>query len=146
MELQQLVSNGNKWYKAAFCSLVLFFQGCGGSSGNGNVDRDQPIIIPSSPNQSQQTELTFKDGTVASGLSRTWAIQAALATDSEYMASGLAAVDYELDGDIDVYVSGGNSQPNKLFDCLFDKQTNCLLVKQTVCSFDQPSMGPWLIY
>ena len=116
MELQQLVSNGNKWYKAAFCSLVLFFQGCGGSSGNGNVDRDQPIIIPSSPNQSQQTELTFKDGTVASGLSRTWAIQAALATDSEYMASGLAAVDYDLDGDIDVYVSGGNSQPNKLFE------------------------------
>ena len=37
-------------------------------------------------------------------------------SDPEFMASGLAAVDYDLDGDIDVYVAGGDLAPNRLFE------------------------------
>jgi hypothetical protein len=48
-------------------------------------------------------------------LSRQWGYTSPLDTDPEYMASGLAAVDYDADGDIDVYVAGGDVEPNKLF-------------------------------
>ena len=98
--------------RATLLSLVVFAAACGG--GGGSSGGAAPAPSPT-PNPTPVVTLEFTEVAVAARLSRQWGYASPLDTDPEFMASGLAAVDYDTDGDIDVYVVGGDTEPNKLF-------------------------------
>ncbi|MCE2424400.1 MAG: VCBS repeat-containing protein [Pseudomonadales bacterium] len=87
---------------------------CGGGGGGGSPS--PPIEPPPPPIDPTQPALRFTEQAANAGLTRTWGYAHAPMSDPEFMASGLAAVDYDLDGDIDVYVAGGDLAPNRLFE------------------------------
>ena len=82
--------------------------GCGGGGGS-----SEPIIEPPPPDP--DTSLSFTEQATSAGLARAWGYTHTDLSDPEYMASGLAAVDYDADGDTDIYVAGGDLEPNRLF-------------------------------
>ena len=95
--------------------------GCGGGSSPSVVEPavsqvNQATITSAPSPEIEQTTFSFVDSTAESGLSRSWGVITDQLTDPEYMASGLTAVDFDLDGDIDVYVTGGNLGANKFFE------------------------------
>lgn len=99
--------------RVTLLGLVVFAVGCGGggSSGGGGA-----APAPSTtPNPTLDVTLEFTELAIAAGLSRQWGYVTPIESDPEFMASGLAAVDYDADGDIDVYVVGGDAEPNRLF-------------------------------
>ena len=50
-----------------------------------------------------------------SGIDRDFAARSLTTKDPELFANGIAAADYDADGDVDLYVVGGRSQPNHLY-------------------------------
>ena len=70
---------------------------------------------PDSNNPPEQTTLQFTEISDAAGLNRQWGYLEDSTFDAESMAAGIAAIDYDQDGDIDVYAVGGNLDHNRLF-------------------------------
>ena len=85
--------------------------GCGGGAGGGSPAPPPPVAPPPPAN----TPIAFLDATAGSGLSRAFSIVEPKISFAEEFASGLAAADYDDDGDIDLYVVGGNAESNHLF-------------------------------
>ena len=86
--------------------------GCGGGGGGSSVPITEP---PPRPPPDSDTTLSFTEQAASAGLARAWGYTHTPLSDPEYMASGLAAVDYDGDGDTDLYVVGGDLEPGELF-------------------------------
>lgn len=93
------------------CILGLALVGCDGGGGSSD-GASSPTSTTQPP---ANAPLEFTEQASAAGLSRRWGYDTSPISDPEFMASGLAAIDYDADGDIDIYVVGGNAEPNKLF-------------------------------
>ena len=95
-------------YAVGGISAIVFpvLAACGGGS-----DRVDPIpAIPPAPPPPTVTpaESGFTEVGERSGLDREFGIVNAQRTFGEEFASGLAAADYDADGDIDLYAAGGD--------------------------------------
>ena len=105
---------GRRLIASSCLAALLAVAACGGGGGGGTPA--PPPIAPPAPVAPDQPALRFTEQSAAVGLTRPWGYTHSPTSDPEYMASGLAAVDYDADGDIDVYVAGGNVAPNRLFE------------------------------
>ena len=94
-------------------AALLAATACGGG-GAGGGGAPPPTAGPPPPDDGRAT-LRFTERAASAGLSRAWGYTDPHLTDAEFMASGLAAVDYDADGDVDLYVAGGDATPNRLF-------------------------------
>ena len=94
--------------------VTAMFSACGGGGGGSTPPTNSPGP-PDSGNPPESISLAFANETVAAGFNREWGFSNPAGSDPEFMASGLAAADFDADGDIDVYVVGGDLAPNRLF-------------------------------
>ena len=86
---------------------------CGG--GGDRVDPIPPIPPARPPPTVTPADSGFVEVAGQSGLDREFGIVAPQRSFGEEFASGLAAADYDADGDIDLYVAGGDMEPNHLY-------------------------------
>ena len=93
-------------------SLALL-AACGGSGDR--VDPIPPIPPAPPPPTITPAESGFTEIAQASGLDREFGWVNAQRSFGEEFASGLAAADYDADGDIDLYVAGGDVEANHLY-------------------------------
>jgi hypothetical protein len=103
---------------AATLSTLALLASCGGGGGGAGIV-PLPPSVPAPQDDagdaSNETALAFTEVSVQAGLTREYGIVAAQRTIPEGFASGLAAVDYDDDGDVDLYVAGGDFDPNRLY-------------------------------
>ena len=98
--------------------LKLIVSGCGVDGGGGSststlhpIDRTDP---PENEGNTGDVFFTFVED---AGLDRQFNTAISEMTDmAEFFSGGLAAADYDADGDVDLYVAGGKSEPNHLFE------------------------------
>ena len=96
------------------CALLLMLFGCDGSSPGVAPGPPPPVSPPPASGFTPGT--TFVDLTVASGIGHVFSFADPDATsDPAQMGGGLAAADFDQDGDIDLYLVGGDGAPNALF-------------------------------
>lgn len=96
--------------------LALIATGCGSGGGS-----DPVAAPPDEPGGGPA--LRFVDVTAASGLERRYGIVAATpGSMSEFFGGGAGAGDIDDDGDVDLYVVGGDAAPNCLFENLGDNR------------------------
>lgn len=86
----------------------------GGSGGTGAGPSPQPAAIQPENPATTSDEILFTRDTEA-GFSRTWPHVLAELPDPKGFAGGVAAADYDADGDIDLYIVGGDTEPNQLY-------------------------------
>ena len=100
---------------ATYC-LVLAVPGCGGGGGSSAATR----LIPIDRSDPRDDEGITGDVTFmlveGAGLDRQFNSALTEMTEAELFSGGLAAADYDADGDVDLYVVGGKSEPNHLFE------------------------------
>ena len=96
------------------CLLALTVCGGGGGGGGSPVPAPSTMDPPEPPND--DAVIAFTDVTADSGLSRRWEIVTGASTFVEEFAGGLAAADYDEDGDIDLFATGGGFDPNHLYE------------------------------
>ncbi len=95
-----------------FALGIAALAACGGGGG-GTPAPTPPTTNP--PSTSNDPVIAFTDATQSSGLSRTWGVTSDELSYNEEFASGIAAADYDADGDIDLYVTGGELEVNHLY-------------------------------
>ena len=93
-------------------AALLAAAACGGGGGGGST---APPTASPPPADDGRAALRFTERAGSAGLARPWGYTDSRLSDAEFMASGLAAVDYDADGDVDLYVAGGDATPNRLF-------------------------------
>ena len=96
-------------------AAVLVVGACGGGGGGGGAGSATPPATSPPPAGDGRATLRFSERAASAGLVRPWGYADSRLSDAEFMASGLAAVDYDADGDVDLYVAGGDATPNRLF-------------------------------
>ena len=99
---------------AAACLAPVLLAGCGGGGGASTAAPPAPPPPPPPP-PVFTTRTTFVDATVSTGINHAFSIVTPNTTDPARMGGGLAAADYDNDGDIDLYFVAGDGSPNKLF-------------------------------
>ena len=90
---------------------------CGGGGGGGGVapPPPAPVAPPATPDP-EPADITFVRDTEAGLNERAFGGGAlTLMSDPELFSGGVAAADYDGDGDVDLYVVGGNTTPNHLY-------------------------------
>lgn len=119
--MQYRLLSGKYCVAALVYCFFLFFQcGCGGgvvNSSDTEQSNDSVTIVTTSIstlNHSNPTGLSFREDKNA-GFSRRYLGPIEGLTDPEYFASGVAAGDYDLDGDTDLYIVGRDTDPNHLY-------------------------------
>lgn len=102
--------------RASALGLAAALLGCGGGGGGGSPAPAQPAPPTGggSGGGASGTTFSFTEMGLSVGLVGGTGFHAQ--DDAEYASGGLAAVDYDADGDIDVYVHGKGSWPNRLFE------------------------------
>ena len=105
---------------------VVCFAILGGCGGGGGGDGGEPIgppapppgpttpITPRPPVVTEPVEISF-ERVLKPGFTRTVDGLFAGFTDAQRFSGGLAAADYDGDGDVDLYVVGRDSQPNHFY-------------------------------
>ena len=106
----------------AVFAYVAAAVGCGGGSGGGTADLPGVVTTPPPPvtpppDPSPAGDTMFVDMTAASGIRFTVGfLQSLRNPEVEYiLPSGVAAGDYDDDGDIDLFIVRGDSGPNLLY-------------------------------
>ena len=99
---------------ATYC-LTLAVPGCGGGGGS-STSTLIPIDRPDPPENEGNTGDVFFTSVEDAGLDRQFNAAISEMTEAEFFSGGLAAADYDADGDVDLYVVGGTSEPNHLFE------------------------------
>lgn len=105
--------NINRRRVVTICLLAL--TACGGGGGGGSPTPAPPSMDPPEPDNDAPAIL-FTDVTADSGLSRRWEIVTGEGGFIDEFAGGLAAADYDGDGDIDLFATGGDFDPNHLYE------------------------------
>ena len=96
--------------------MILSVAACGGGGSGGGRPAPVPVIpVPPDPPIEPGVLSFSRVAPDVSGLQREWGYVDPVDSDAEFEASGLAAADYDSDGDIDLYVVGGDLSANKLF-------------------------------
>ncbi len=93
--------------------LLTTLSSCGGGGDSREVESTPPPAPPPPPVFTPGT--TFFDGTGGSNMIRSFEIIGEGTTDVAEIGGGLAAADIDDDGDIDMYVVGGNGMPNSMY-------------------------------
>ena len=92
-------------------AVLILFSCSGGGGGS------QPAVSPG-----PSVSATGADGGISfsrdlnAGLRRDFGGELTRMTDQKFFSGGIAAVDYDGDGDVDLYVVGGNTEPNHLYE------------------------------
>ncbi len=95
-------------------ALLCLCQACGSDSPAPPPPANPPPPAPPPPAFSSAT--TFADVTALSGLAHVFSLANPMATsDPAQMGGGVAAADIDADGDIDLYLVGGDGEANALF-------------------------------
>jgi len=98
---------------AALLPLV-WLCGCGG--GGGGSGGNSPPPPPPPPPAVFEPKTTFTEVTAQSGILHSWGYAAGGGVpDPVEIGGGIAAVDFDDDGDIDLYLVGGDASPNRLY-------------------------------
>ncbi|PDH40523.1 MAG: hypothetical protein CNE99_03505 [OM182 bacterium MED-G24] len=105
-------------HRSALVILFVALTACGGGGGS---SAPQPVSPPTTNPPETDTGgdgpiIRFRDVTADSGLSRRWEIVTGASSFINEFAGGLAAADYDDDGDIDLFATGGNFDPNHLYE------------------------------
>lgn len=100
---------------ARFIGISLLLYGCGGSSSPGPGSPPPPPPPPPPPS-AFVPQTTFTNVTTNSGISHVFSITNPDTTaDPARIGGGLAAADIDDDGDIDLYLVGGDGETNALY-------------------------------
>ena len=92
-----------------FCLL----SGCGGGGGSSPAPPSPPTTTNPPPDNEQ--DIVFTRAVDAGLNQRSFGGVLTQFTDPERFSGGIAAADYDDDGDVDLYVVGGNTDPNHLY-------------------------------
>lgn len=93
------------------CALAA----CGGATSSSTPIQSTPSTPPITSSDSEDFTLTFSDETNARGLAHKSEFSPGLNKDPRYFAGGGAAGDIDNDGDIDIFITRGDTLPNLLF-------------------------------
>ena len=92
--------------------IFLIVTACsGGSGGTGTGRIPRPQVIQQDP---APESIIFARNNDA-GLARSFLLELDDLTDAQRLHGGVAAADYDADGDVDLFIVGGNTEPNQLF-------------------------------
>lgn len=106
------------WTVPKLIAALLVVSGCGGGGGGAS-----PSALPGPVDQEEPTPsgLSFVDVTADAGLNHVFdVVDPTPGSMSEMFGGGVAAGDYDDDGDIDLYLVAGNAVPNQLYENLGD--------------------------
>ena len=92
-------------------AIAVAVAGCGGGGG-GSPEPPPPPEPPTPP--VSETGIRFTR-VLDSGLDRDFVTRFLSIKDPERFSNGIAAADYDADGDVDLYVVGGRTHPNHLY-------------------------------
>ena len=100
------------------CRLIVLGTLCGCGGGSGGESTNSPpspptkIVVPSVPEAAKAIEFTR---ILHAGFTRKLTRSVTSLSEDELVGGGVAAADFDDDGDVDLYVVGRDSEPNHLY-------------------------------
>ena len=101
--------------RGAALGFALLLAGCGGGGGGGSAPAPPPVPPPPPPPPEPPAGIRFVPVTDV-GLRRPIANTLTRLSDAERASGGVAAADYDGDGDVDLYVVGDSATPNHFYE------------------------------